>query len=166
MNFWVKYRKKSHYHVVQMLFFHWTIWIWGIILAVIIYVSSSSKNETLCTAYGKWLTYFIPNIMSTNTHVKKVLFRMLCITFRFYLNYALTYIQSLFSFVIGQNASDNFRYILKPSACNRAFAHDVTAAMLVFQFKIILIRLFCLEHQHGRHGFCWVGPWGMSANVL
>jgi hypothetical protein len=31
----------------------------------------------------------------------------------------------------------------------RAFAHDVTAAMLVFQFKIILIRLFCLEHQHG-----------------
>jgi hypothetical protein len=27
---WVKYRKKSH-HVVQMLFFHWTIWIWGII---------------------------------------------------------------------------------------------------------------------------------------
>ena len=35
-----------------------------------------------------------------------------------------------------------------------AFAHDVTAAMLVFQFKIILIRLICLEHQHGRHGFC------------
>jgi hypothetical protein len=29
----------------------------------------------------------------------------------------------------------------------RAFAHDVTAAMLVFQFKRILIRLFCLEHQ-------------------
>jgi hypothetical protein len=29
----------------------------------------------------------------------------------------------------------------------RAFAHDVTAAMLVFQFKIILIRLFCLEHH-------------------
>jgi hypothetical protein len=28
---WVKYRKKSHYHVVQMLFFHWTIWTWGII---------------------------------------------------------------------------------------------------------------------------------------
>jgi hypothetical protein len=26
----------------------------------------------------------------------------------------------------------------------RAFAHDVTAAMLVFQFKRILIRLFCL----------------------
>jgi hypothetical protein len=45
-----------------------------------------------------------------------------------------------------------------------AFAHDVTAAMLVFQSKIIFkIRLFCLEHQHGRHGFCWVGPWGMSA---
>jgi hypothetical protein len=35
----------------------------------------------------------------------------------------------------------------------RAFAHDVIAAMLVFQFKRILIRLFCLEHQHGRHGF-------------
>jgi hypothetical protein len=34
------------------------------------------------------------------------------------------------------------------------FAHDITAAMLVFQFKIILIRLFCLEHQHGSHGFC------------
>jgi hypothetical protein len=33
----------------------------------------------------------------------------------------------------------------------RAFAHDVTAAMLVFQFKRILIRLFCLKHQHGRH---------------
>jgi hypothetical protein len=34
---------------------------------------------------------------------------------------------------------------------NRAFAHDdVTAAMLVFLFKGILIRLFCLEHQHGR----------------
>ena len=27
----------------------------------------------------------------------------------------------------------------------RAFAHDVTAAMLVFQFKIILIRLFFLS---------------------
>jgi hypothetical protein len=40
----------------------------------------------------------------------------------------------------------------------RAFAHDVTAAMLVFQFKIILIRFFCLEHQHGRHGFWWVCP--------
>ena len=38
--------------------------------------------------------------------------------------------------------------------------------MLVFQFKIILIRFFCLEHQHGRHGFCWVGPWGMNANAL
>ena len=49
---------------------------------------------------------------------------------------------------------------------NKAFAHDVTAAMLVFQFKRILIRLFCLEHQHGRHGFCWVGPWGMSGNDL
>jgi hypothetical protein len=36
----------------------------------------------------------------------------------------------------------------------RAFAHDVTAAMLVLQFKIILIRLFCLKHQDGRHGFC------------
>ena len=36
----------------------------------------------------------------------------------------------------------------------RAFAHDVTADMLVFQFKIILIRLFSLEHQHGRQGFC------------
>ena len=36
----------------------------------------------------------------------------------------------------------------------RAFAHDVTAAMLVFQFKRILIKLFCLEHQHGLHGFC------------
>jgi hypothetical protein len=36
----------------------------------------------------------------------------------------------------------------------RAFAHDVTAAMLVFEFERILIRLFCLEHQHGRHGFC------------
>jgi hypothetical protein len=39
----------------------------------------------------------------------------------------------------------------------RAFAHDVTTAMLVFQFKIILIRFFYQEHQHGRHGFCWVG---------
>jgi hypothetical protein len=29
---WVKYRKKSHCHVVQMMFFHWTIWIWGIML--------------------------------------------------------------------------------------------------------------------------------------
>ena len=27
-----------------------------------------------------------------------------------------------------------------------------------------LIRLFCLEHQHDRHGFCWVGPWGTSAS--
>jgi hypothetical protein len=37
---------------------------------------------------------------------------------------------------------------------------------LVFQFKRILIRLFCLEQQHGRHGFYWVGPWRMSANAL
>jgi hypothetical protein len=35
-----------------------------------------------------------------------------------------------------------------------------------FQFKIILIRLFSLEHQHGRHGFCWVGSWGMNVNAL
>jgi hypothetical protein len=35
----------------------------------------------------------------------------------------------------------------------KVFAHD-TAAMLVFQFKRILIRLFCLEYQHGRHSFC------------
>ena len=43
---------------------------------------------------------------------------------------------------------------------NRAFAHDVTAAMLVFRFKIILIRVLdSFEHQHGCHGFCWVGPW-------
>jgi hypothetical protein len=41
-----------------------------------------------------------------------------------------------------------------------AFAHDVAAAMLVFQFKRILIRLFFLEHQHGRHDFCRVGPLG------
>jgi hypothetical protein len=39
----------------------------------------------------------------------------------------------------------------------RAFVHDVTATMLVFQFKKIVIRLFCLEHQHGRHNFCLVG---------
>jgi hypothetical protein len=38
---------------------------------------------------------------------------------------------------------------------------------LVFQFKrIIIIRIFCLEHQHGHHGFCWVDPWKMSANAL
>jgi hypothetical protein len=37
-----------------------------------------------------------------------------------------------------------------------AFAHDVAAAMLMFQFKIILIRLFFLEHQHGSHGFCCI----------
>jgi hypothetical protein len=36
---WVKYRKKSHYHVVEMLFFHWTIWIWGIILRIITYLT-------------------------------------------------------------------------------------------------------------------------------
>jgi hypothetical protein len=36
------------------------------------------------------------------------------------------------------------------SLLNRAFAHDVTTAMLMLQFKRILIRLFCLEHQHGR----------------
>ena len=47
-----------------------------------------------------------------------------------------------------------------------AFAHDVTAAMLVFQFKIVLIRFFCLEHQHGCHGLCWVDLCGMSANAL
>jgi hypothetical protein len=37
---------------------------------------------------------------------------------------------------------------------DRAFEHDVTVAMLVFQFKIILTRLFWLEHQHGRHDIC------------
>ena len=40
----------------------------------------------------------------------------------------------------------------------RAFAHDVTAAMLMFQFKIIF---FCLEHQHGRHGFCMLS-WSLG----
>ena len=34
-----------------------------------------------------------------------------------------------------------------------------TAAMLVFQFKRILIRLFCLEHE-------LLPAWGMSANAL
>jgi hypothetical protein len=34
----------------------------------------------------------------------------------------------------------------------------VTAAMVVFQFKRILIRLFCLEHQHGRHAFAELIP--------
>jgi hypothetical protein len=42
----------------------------------------------------------------------------------------------------------------------RAFAHDVTAAILVFQFKRIWIGHFCLVHQPPC--FCWVGPWGMS----
>jgi hypothetical protein len=60
----------------------------------------------------------------------------------------------------------NWNSCIQLFRAKRAFAHDVTAAMLVFQFKIILIRLFCLEHQHCRHGFCWVGPWGMSANAL
>jgi hypothetical protein len=40
----------------------------------------------------------------------------------------------------------------------RAFAHDVTAAMLVFQFKIILIRLFCPEHQHAAMTFVELLP--------
>ena len=40
----------------------------------------------------------------------------------------------------------------------RAFAHDVTAAMLVFQFKIILIRLFCPEHQHAAMTFVGLLP--------
>jgi hypothetical protein len=48
----------------------------------------------------------------------------------------------------------------------REFVHDVTTAMLVFRFKIILIRLFCLGHQHGRHGLCRVCLWVMSANAL
>jgi hypothetical protein len=39
---------------------------------------------------------------------------------------------------------ENFLSML--TSLYRAFAHDVTAAMLVFKFKIILIRLFCLEH--------------------
>jgi hypothetical protein len=49
-----------------------------------------------------------------------------------------------------------------------AFAHDVAAAMLVFQFKIILIRLFFLEHQHGRHAMTFVElvPWGMSQSSV
>jgi hypothetical protein len=41
---WVKYRKKSHYHVVQMLFFHSTIWIWGIIFSLIA-LSRSAIND-------------------------------------------------------------------------------------------------------------------------
>jgi hypothetical protein len=48
----------------------------------------------------------------------------------------------------------NIILILISESSYRAFAHDVIAIMLVFQFKIILIRIFCLEHQHGRHGFC------------
>jgi hypothetical protein len=54
---------------------------------------------------------------------------------------------------------------LVPYIC-RGFAYDVTAAMLVFQFRIILIKLSCLEHQHDRHGFCQVGLCGLSASAL
>jgi hypothetical protein len=33
----------------------------------------------------------------------------------------------------------------------------------VYSIKRILIRLFCLEHQLGRHGFCWVSPWEIES---
>ena len=42
----------------------------------------------------------------------------------------------------------------------RAFACDVKAAMLVFQYKRILIRSFCQVHQHGRHRLCSLVPQG------
>jgi hypothetical protein len=41
----------------------------------------------------------------------------------------------------------------------RAFAHDVTAAMLVFQFKRVLIRLFCMEHE------LLAGEWVVGAPI-
>ncbi len=48
----------------------------------------------------------------------------------------------------------------------RAFAFDVTAAMLVFQDKRILMRCFCQVHQYGRHLLCCLVPQGQSANAL
>jgi hypothetical protein len=62
----------------------------------------------------------------------------------------------LLNFIEHRTISDLAQFVLGKicvSIERLHFAHDVTAAMLVFQFKIILIRLFCLEHQHGRHGF-------------
>jgi hypothetical protein len=38
---WVKYCKKSHCHVVQMLFLDWTVWICGIIFSLIAFSGSA-----------------------------------------------------------------------------------------------------------------------------
>jgi hypothetical protein len=62
---------------------------------------------------------------------------------------------------------------LREQQLYRAFACDVKAAMLVFQYKRILIRSFCQVHQHGRHRLCSLIPLfpyspgiGLSANAL
>ena len=49
---------------------------------------------------------------------------------------------------------------------HRALACDVTAAMLVFQDKRILMRCFCQVLQYGRHLLCDLVPQGLSANAL
>ena len=43
---------------------------------------------------------------------------------------------------------------------------DVTAAILVFQDKRILMRSLCQVSQYGRHPLSYLVPWGMDANVL
>ncbi len=46
------------------------------------------------------------------------------------------------------------------------YLHEVTAAMLVFQDKTILMRSFCQVHQYGRHRLCCLASQGMSANTV
>jgi hypothetical protein len=124
------------------------------------------------------------SLFMKKTQKKSWAWRSLYIWYRImliYINFKFNFLTKYHSFILNCGrirmfASRRFTNHLQHSrtCCigYRAFAHDVTAAMLAFQFQRILIRLFCLEllicpeHQHGRHGFGWVGPWGMSANAL
>ena len=60
-----------------------------------------------------------------------------------------------------------FRFRIPVTYSGSAFyPYPVTAAMLVFQDKRILMRCFCHVHQFGRHLLCCLVPREQSANAL
>ena len=43
-------------------------------------------------------------------------------------------------------------------------SRDVIATMLVYNDNRVAVTFFCCVHQHGRHTFCHLNPWRLSAS--
>jgi hypothetical protein len=116
------------------------------------FVDSQGFPDLWCNAY-KWFDCFIFSSCLTEQAARALEHLKIASLEKKYNNH---YIWQEYFPYTAEVRSDLHWWVVNATNENGVF---FTAAMLEFQFKRILIRLFCLEHE-------LLPAWGMSANAL